>query len=79
MLVADEHPGVWWTAGVICMADLWDFEVFKLKPLPLTSLGETEGKMFPHENIEVICLESGLIVNHHKVFCTLSLATCDIQ
>ena len=33
----------------------------------------------PYENIEVKCLESGLTANHHKVFCTLSSATCDIQ
>lgn len=33
----------------------------------------------PYENIEVKCLESGLTANHHKVFCTLSSATYDIQ
>lgn len=36
---------VWWTTGVIAWLDCGI--LIKLKPLPLTSLGKTGGKMFP--------------------------------
>lgn len=28
-MITHEHRVVWWTTGVICMADLWDFDQIK--------------------------------------------------